>query len=156
MSKELVLGMLVGAVGGAAGSTLLGKIKKKIKNSESTGENGVAVQSGISFDELFRNRTVVDTISMSILLPWYRAQKEQYINENCTLFLAKVTEQTAQMFCLGEIPAEFNRDNCTLQVVAVQREQGYVPEEIHLVTFTQMDDSLLQRFSSRDYIVVID
>lgn len=93
---------------------------------------------------------------METLLPWFQEQQKQLDTEEASYFLARISERTAQMFQLDTIPAEFDREHCLIQVVAVRREDGYAPEKIRLITFERMDNALKQSLAGRDYLVIMN
>lgn len=108
-------------------------------------------QEKSEFDKLIDNQCVCDVLDGPTLIAWFKEQ-EANIEAPLVFFIAKLTDETAKMFALMDIPEKLDREHTLLQV-AVDKE-SYDVKAIRLINYVTQSDGVARLLKEEDYVIV--
>ena len=132
----------LGVAGVAAGIAAGYRIRDFLDNSET---------KLLSFDELLANQIVVDKLDAKEAAFWFKSIPQQ---KGQIFFLARITEQTEQMFMIENVSAELDRSHCILLASVIKDGDNYIPDKIQLVSFSSISESLEKLLGDKEYLIV--
>jgi len=139
MNDTLWIAVGIGViVGGVAAAAVLKKFRPTANKTD-------------MLENLVKNQLICDALDMGNVIAWFRENAEK-AKGNAVFFLAKPTEQMAEMFAITGNIRQLDPEHNLLQIVVDKKEN--LPVAIRLISYDTKPNLIAEQMKEKDYMII--